>query len=202
MNECAKVNRIGGSLATAGSGLDLFTTNLDFLRTEGIDFVASTSVDMGGIGQLEVSGFASYLLTQESQSSSTSPVIDCLGKFGTDCAPTPELRFTQRTSFTRGPASVSLLWRYIGEVEIQDTQKVSTFDGFENIDAVNYFDLTGSYDLNDTLSFRLGIRNLLEEDQPIVGNEAGSTSFNSGNTFPSTYDVFGRVYTFGINAKF
>ena len=28
-----------------------------------------------------------------------------------------------------------------------------------------------------------------------LGNEAGDTSLNSGNTFPSNYDVYGRVYT-------
>jgi iron complex outermembrane receptor protein len=32
-----------------------------------------------------------------------------------------------------------------------------------------------------------------------VGNTIGSTSFNSGNVFPSTYDALGR--RFGVAAK-
>jgi iron complex outermembrane receptor protein len=35
----------------------------------------------------------------------------------------------------------------------------------------------------------------LDEEPPILGNEAGDTSSNSGNTFPSNYDVYGRYYS-------
>ena len=91
---------------------------------------------------------------------------------------------------------------YLGEVEIQDTQKAATFDGFEKIKAQDYFDLTGSYQINDMVGLTVGVRNLFEQDLPIVGNEAGSTDANSGNTFPSTYDVFGRTYTIGLKATF
>ncbi len=44
------------------------------------------------------------------------------------------------------------------------------------------------------------ITNLIDEDPPILGNETGSTSFNSGNTFPSLFDTVGRMYS--INVKF
>ncbi|WP_206741428.1 TonB-dependent receptor plug domain-containing protein [Hyphomonas chukchiensis] len=202
LNECAKINRIGGSLATAGSGVDTYTTNLDYIRTEGVDLVASTGLDFDQYGALNFSFYGSFLMTQESLSSSASPVIDCLGKFGNDCYPTPEFRFQQRSTWSMGPASLSLNWRHLGEVEIQDSQKANTFDGFEKIKAQNYFDLTGSYQINDMVGLTVGVRNLFEEDLPVVGNEAGSTDANSGNTFPSTYDVFGRTYTIGLKATF
>jgi len=35
-----------------------------------------------------------------------------------------------------------------------------------------------------------------------VGNTAGSTSANSGNTFPATYDPLGRRFTAGARIKF
>ena len=44
--------------------------------------------------------------------------------------------------------------------------------------------------------------NVTDDDPPVVGNEAASTSFNSGNTFPSTYDTLGPVYTVQLNIKF
>jgi iron complex outermembrane receptor protein len=43
---------------------------------------------------------------------------------------------------------------------------------------------------------------MTDEDPPVVGNEAGSTTFNSGNTFPANYDTLGRIYTVGLNVKF
>ena len=45
----------------------------------------------------------------------------------------------------------------------------------------------------------VGARNIFDEDPPILGNETGSTAFNSGNTFPSLFDTMGRTYS--INAK-
>ena len=46
------------------------------------------------------------------------------------------------------------------------------------------------------------VANVFDEDPPIIGNETGTTSYNSGNTFPSNYDTLGRVYALGINVKF
>jgi len=202
LGECGKINRIGGSLSTVGAGIDLFTTNLDFVRTEGLDFNVDTDWDIGEFGELGVSFTSTYLLTQESQSSSTVAVIDCLGKFGNDCQPTPELRFNTRGTWREGPFTASLQWRYLGEVEIQESQKAGTFDDFETIDAINYFDLSGQYAINDTLTLSANIRNLLDEEPPLVGNGAGATARNSGNTFPGTYDTLGRTFTVGVRAAF
>ncbi|MEO1101027.1 MAG: TonB-dependent receptor [Pseudomonadota bacterium] len=204
LEECAKVNRIGGTTSTSGAGVELLTTNLDFIRTEGIDLGIDTNWDLGGNGELSVGILASYLLSQETLSSGkpASEIIDCVGTFGNDCQPTPELRFSQRTTWRGGPFTASLLWRYFGEVDIQETQRAATFDGFESIDAFNYFDLTGSYDVNDTVSLSLNVRNVLDEEPPIVGNQAGSTARNFGNTFPSAYNTLGRIYTFGLKATF
>jgi iron complex outermembrane receptor protein len=41
-----------------------------------------------------------------------------------------------------------------------------------------------------------------DEEAPFVETETGSTPFNSGNTYPSTYDVLGRVFTVGATVKF
>ena len=46
------------------------------------------------------------------------------------------------------------------------------------------------------------MQNLLDRDPPIVGNTAGSTTYNSGNTYPSTYDALGRRYAVSAKLKF
>ena len=40
---------------------------------------------------------------------------------------------------------------------------------------------------------------MLNRKPPIVGNDIGSTAFNSGNTYPSTYDALGR--RFGVSGR-
>ena len=81
-------------------------------------------------------------------------------------------------------------------------ERDSVFEAFRSIDSQNYFDLFGSYTLNDTYTFSASVDNVFDEEPPVVGNEAGDTSSNSGNTFPSLYDTLGRVYRFGFTAKF
>jgi hypothetical protein len=44
--------------------------------------------------------------------------------------------------------------------------------------------------------------NVTDKDPPVVGNEAASTDFNSGNTFPASYEVLGRQYTLQLNMQF
>ena len=36
----------------------------------------------------------------------------------------------------------------------------------------------------------------------VVGNTIGSTTFNSGNIYPSTYDALGRRYAVSAKLKF
>ena len=44
--------------------------------------------------------------------------------------------------------------------------------------------------------------NLHKMLESFVGNEAADTSNNSLNTFPSTYDALGRVFSIGLNVRF
>ena len=200
--ECAKINRIGSSLATTGAGINLFTTNLDYLRASGVDVSLQSDWDLEQYGELSVSLLATLQTKNESQSSSATPVTDCLGVFGNDCQPTPELRFNQRTTWKQGPYTASLLWRYFGEVDVQETQRDATFDGFETISEQHRFDLSGTYDVNEAIKLTVNIRNIFDEDPPIVGNQAGSTARNFGNTFPSAYETLGRLWTIGASATF
>jgi len=98
--------------------------------------------------------------------------------------------------------SVSALWRYSSAIDIENDQRAGVFEAFRQIDSYSYIDLFASYQLNDNFRFTAGIDNIFEEEPPVVGGEAGSTSFNSGNTFPSSYDVLGRIFKVGVRAQF
>jgi iron complex outermembrane receptor protein len=65
-----------------------------------------------------------------------------------------------------------------------------------------YIDIYGSYAfLDDSIEVSASIENVTDRDAPVVGNSAGSTSFNGGNTFPSHYSVLGRVYKLGFTYR-
>ena len=86
------------------------------------------------------------------------------------------------------------------------TANVGTLDGqtvdFGHIPAYNYFDLATRFSINDHLDITITVQNLFNKQPPIVGSTIGSTSFNSGNTYPSTYDALGRRYAVSARLRF
>jgi outer membrane receptor protein involved in Fe transport len=81
-----------------------------------------------------------------------------------------------------------------------------TFDGqtvdFNHIPAENYFDFSTRFNVNEHFDLTFTVMNVFDKDPPIVGNNAGTAAFNSGNTFPSTYDPLGRRFAVGARIKF
>lgn len=202
---CDKVVRVFGTLTEDGSGIETLTTNLDYIKAEGLEFGFQFNVGLP-LGDLTVSGNLNHYLTQESQSSKTTPVTDCLGFYGTACGnPLPENRWIQRTTWSVGMFDFSYLWRHLDGTKIEQAQIDSVngvFPAFQKIDSYDYFDLYASFNLFENTTLSLGVTNVTDEDPPVVGNEAGTTSANSGNTFPSVYDTLGRVFTMGVKVRF
>lgn len=204
LDECAKIRRIGGGLTLDGSGVETYTTNLKYLRAEGVELGASFGVDIGRFGNLRFGVNVNKYLTHESQSSDVTPVVDCVGVFGTNCGngpqggPLPETRWLQRTTWNYGDFTVSLLWRHLSSIK----SAVPVFPAFQKIDSYDYFDLFGSWQFMEEGSLSLGISNLFEKDPPVVGNEAADTGSNSGNTFPQLYDALGRQIAVGLRFSF
>ena len=146
---------------------------------------------------------------------------ECVGYYSPNCASIqPEFSFTNRFTLGFESVDVSLLWRYIDAVQYEPQQQAadeaaaiaqgcdpapSDPDGclvqpeFRNIKAAHYFDLSARWQVMDHLQLTFNVQNLFDKQPPIVGNDLGSTTFNSGNTYPSTYDSLGRRY--GVSAK-
>jgi outer membrane receptor protein involved in Fe transport len=81
-----------------------------------------------------------------------------------------------------------------------------TFNGqtvnFNHIPAFNYFDFSTRFNVNEHFDLTFTVMNILDKQAPVVGNNAGTSAFNSGNTFPSTYDPLGRRFAAGARIKF
>lgn len=73
---------------------------------------------------------------------------------------------------------------------------------FRQIKAHSYFDLTLRWNVNDNFTFTAAVQNLFNKQPPLLGNTIGSTSYNSGNTYPSTYDALGRRFALSARVKF
>jgi len=202
--ECAKIRRIGGGLTLDGSGVETYTTNLKYLKAEGVELGMAFGFDIGAFGNIRISANVNKYLTHESQSSDLTDVVDCVGIFGTNCGngpqggPLPETRWLQRTTWNYNDFTASLLWRHLSSI----TSAVPVFPAFQKVDSYDYFDMYGSWQFMEQASVSFGIANVFEEDPPVVGNEAADTGSNSGNTFPQLYDALGRMYSVGLRFSF
>jgi iron complex outermembrane recepter protein len=143
----------------------------------------------------------------------------------------PEFAFQHRTTVGIGGASLSVLWRYLSSVQYEGqandfaargftTASRNLFKGtitntapatsalagqvvdFNRIRAYHYFDLSAQFEVMKTMTLTLGVSNVFNVAPPVLGAQAGSTSANSGNTFPSTYDPLGRAYSASLRLKF
>ena len=202
-SQCNNIVRVGGELGLAGAGVILYTTNLLRSQAEGYELGIRFGVDIGDAGALTFAFNGNQYVTQESQSATFLDPIECLGFFGNQCGnPLPEIRWTQRTTWEIGDFQFSYLWRHLGEVSAEPVQIPDTFPAFRSVDAVDYIDVSANWAMNDNVEFTLGARNVTNEEPPVLGNAAGSTSTNAGNTFPQVYDTIGRVYSMGFNLRF
>lgn len=200
--QCAQINRIGGGLTISGAGVEAYTTNLAYLRTSGVEVAYNFGFDLADLGSLDFNGSVNKYLKVESLSSSVSEVIDCNGFYGTNCNPQHKLRLNQRATWNYEDLSVSLLWRYLGSIDIETSLANDTYAPFRQIASFSYFDMYANYHITDAISVSLGVDNLLDKKAPVLGGEAASTAYNSGNTFPAYYDMLGRTYKASVSLKF
>jgi iron complex outermembrane receptor protein len=237
-------NPIDGSLSGDPAntpGLFLATTNLGELFTDGVDLIMNYKTDVG-FGDLAWSFVGNWTNNSEFNANAADPdsfFRECAGRYSVNCSFTgsiqPKLQFSQRATLTMGKVDLSLLWRWIDAVKLEqrqidadnaaadaanrdedgvllplDDQGCPDFLGadpggcvideeFRKIPSEHYFDLSARFNATDNMTFTFVVQNLFDNQPKVVGNTLGSTTFNSGNVFPATYDALGRRY--GVSAK-
>ena len=229
---CALIRRnpitgaLDGDPATT-PGLYGALTNQGVLLTDGIDVILNYRRDIG-FAKLALSFNGNYTFRSKFKSNEFDPASldrECVGLYSTNCSAVsgsiqPKFSWSQRTTLSFTSLDLSLLWRHIDKVAQEPDDIVNgngpayqgpvvSGDGtnfgtrdFQHIKAYDYFDFTGRVTVNDRLDLTLTVQNLFNRQPPIVGTNVGATAFNSGNTFPSTYDTLGRRYAIGARLKF
>lgn len=220
---CALIarNPLTGSLNGAGEtpGVILSSSNLGRLETAGIDLGVNYSIPIGE-NSLRLGFNGTWLDYYRVQATPNSIFRDCTGFYSTSCTnPRPEWKWNARVSYSFGPADVSLFWNHVSSVELESPRPAGTaldtpapgntdaafnsiLPAFREIGAYDYFDLSVKFDVTDNFQMGILVENLFDEAPPLVGSGVGGTAFNSGNTFPTTYDVIGRAFTINARMRF
>ena len=201
---------LDGSPATTPGVVEPLS-NLGRLLTDGIDVYANYQRDLG-FAKLGLSFQGNWTRRSKFQASPSSLFRECVGFYSVACAGSgsgsiqPEFSFNQRTTLGFGPIDVSLLWRFLDGVRQEPDDVVNgngpAFGGFGRIAPHHYFDLAARAAVDERLTLTLTVQNLLDRQPPLVGTGVGSTAFNSGNTYPSTYDTLGRRFAVSARLRF
>lgn len=206
-------NTLSGDLSGALQfGVVQAFQNIAEIETSGIDLSVNYRLDLDAMGSVNFSFDGTHTREANYKPSPSSAVIECAGRYGQSCglpstatqsvgAPVPEYRWVQRTTWTVGPVDLSYRWRHLSGVTL-DALTTNILPAFQSIDDYDYIDLAFGWDVTDNFRLNANVTNVFDKDPPIIGNDTGSTTFNSGNTYPGTYDVLGRVFTVGLTAKF
>jgi outer membrane receptor protein involved in Fe transport len=208
---CTNIRRNPGTGSFDGDsrGLPLPLSNLGTIFTDGIDITANYSHNLG-FANLGVIWNFNYTFANQFQATPTSINRECVGYYSPNCGSLqPALNSNLRVTMGFDWVDVSVLWRYMSGFEAEPLWLAPTDEGgdgaqtaFPFIDSYNYIDLTGRFHVVENIDVILTINNLFNAQPPLVGGEAGSTAYNSGNTFPSTFDPLGRRYTMQVVFKF
>lgn len=200
---------------TVPYSLDVLQANIGALETSGVDLNARYGFDVGwgGFGDSSGSRFdisTAWTYTDEFTVTPMQAVPEnknrCVGAYGSTCGePIPEYKGVTRLTWTTGPLGISLRHRYLSSVTTDryvlpksaglTPPDKSTFTN-PTFDAMNYIDLSMTYDIGDKAQIYAGANNVFDEDPPIVAGFGGY-----GNTFPATYDYAGVTMFLGFNVK-
>ena len=194
-----------------GDGFVVDTTqNTGSKKVAGIDFKGDYRIKAVDLGLPAVGTFViDYIGSLNTQQKITpipgdsTSTYNCAGLYGAQCgAPVAKWRHKLRNTWQTPwyDSSVSLGWRYIGEVE---ADKASTPNNrYKKLKAQNYFDLVTSARFNKQYTVRAGVNNVLDNEAPIVGDGIGTSGQVNGNTFPQVYDALGRFLFTSVTLDF
>ncbi|MHA6289666.1 TonB-dependent receptor domain-containing protein [Maricaulis sp. CAU 1757] len=195
-------NPATGEMGANGFLPNLASINVATLETEGVDLRIDYGfgADVIGLpGDIAITYYGGYVMASDFTTSAASPVIECAGLYGLDCGePTPEYKHSMQTSWYTGPFTTSLRWRHIGALDADPTTLGFVSDLSDDIEAKNYFDVTFSYDINETFAATIGVTNVTDVDVPTIG----STASEQANTWPATYETLGRRLFVGGTMRF
>lgn len=186
---CSVVDR-----RTLGGGqpqISLQLQNLALTSLSGADLNIDFAFSLDSMpGDFNFDYIGNYVDAFESQTHEGSAVFDSAGSFNT-FRTIPTYKHSVTFSWLYEELSMHLNWNFISSADYPGSAVV------DSIDAYSTLGLSAIWDVNEKVRLRGGIRNLADQDPPLLGGNQ-----QQANTLPGTYDVFGRTFYFGTRITF
>ena len=222
---CGLINRDPtGSLWRSAQGFTTnVTQNIGGFSTSGVDAQVNYNTEIGDLGTLTFNFIGTYLDELVTDTGvvipGTDQTFDCVGLYGNVCGtPNPEWRHQARVGFNfRNGIGASVRWRYFDSVTLDALSTNTNLrntgatgpapggvarPGAAGFDAVNYFDLTFTFDAGDNFNFVIGANNVFDKSPPTTGSQACPAGACNGNVYAQVYDSLGRYLFAGVTLDF
>ncbi|MBN9544720.1 MAG: TonB-dependent receptor [Alphaproteobacteria bacterium] len=186
-----------------------FPYNNGFLMTSGLDFNADYTTDfLDGNLALHLTGNYTDEETETEfgvidPATGQQATYDFAGSMGggSQFTGVPKLHFNLSATYLEGPWSGTVQTRYIGSANLTNGWTSGVQIDNNDIPAVAYLDLRGSYRWNDNIQIYASVDNTLNTPPPqIVGYSPSNNAYSTTN--PSVYDVLGRMYHAGVRFSY
>lgn len=181
--------------------------NLTSQETAGIDFEGSWKVPLGGVGdKLTLRLLGSYVHKNIIYSPLIANPVDDAGNLISQSlgalTSQPRWRVTGAVNYERGAFEAYLQTRYIGSFTWDKTKTLGVDTDFNYIAPQVYVDAQFSVKIpfmGEDQELYINVQNLLDKKPPYAPIPTGATPLP---TQPGLYDQVGRMFRFGLRAKF
>ncbi|MGQ3052629.1 MAG: TonB-dependent receptor domain-containing protein [Roseateles sp.] len=177
--------------------LKQLSRNQAFQKLTGVDIGVDYALSLQQMGSLRWNLVATWAEKNTSQTTVVDPVNDFVGTIGsTTGSAIPKWRGTLSTTYSLGGLSLQLVNRYIDKMVHANTVTGGSPVSNTGTAATWYHDISARYAITSNISVRAGVSNVTDQQPRLY------TPNIQANTDPSTFDVLGRRYFVGLNAKF
>jgi iron complex outermembrane receptor protein len=168
--------------------------NFGNVVVSGIDMAAS-GITNRSFGRFKLSIQASYLARHDTQLFPGGDIIREAGTYSTYAAALPRWRSLAHVDFDRGPWHFSYSNQWIGGYTECNFVNFQDGEYCRRVDDVFYQDVEAALTIRTSLTLRLGVNNLTNQQPPFLnfGTDA--------NTDTSTYRLLGRTFFVAVRYK-
>jgi len=170
--------------------------NASSQTTSGLDFQANYSDDLFG-GTMAYSLVGTYVDTFTQSALGLSYEADNSLSGSAPYVGNPRFKMNLAATYTNGPWSGTIQGRFIAPAKLNIYWIPGVNVDNNNVPAVGYLDLRGSYKWNDHMQFYTAINNVNDAPPPNIATAVGGTGPNL-----LIYDGLGRVYNVGVRFNF
>ncbi len=180
--------------------------NSSLISTHGFDMVFNYSMDLPGTrGNLDFNVRGTYVEDNILQNSTFIDPNDCVGLVftrGTCGEGDPQLRVLLDVTHRMDRLTSRLRYRFVDKIGSQIVgfaaqEGVDVSNSFTTVDSEHYIDLFFGYEINDNYGVNFTVRNLTDNDPPLIGDMGGEPNIDS-----QLHDPLGRSYTLAFHADF